>query len=117
MIEVFSCWFVVGLEGDKEGNKVIMDDVFDGMEIEDEVELTEGLDEGFELDNFLAGRGTMRYGNVAESSSSGQGGTGVNLNLTLGDGPSSSSSAAVPDRDVPDHDSHNKRPKVHSFTL
>lgn len=92
-----------------------MDDVYDGMEIEEE--LTDLLDAGPKLDNLLASHGTMRHDNIAESSSSGQGGEGVNLNLTLGDGPSSSSSAAVPGRDVPDHDSHNKRPKVNPFSL
>lgn len=99
-----------------------MDDGYEGMEIEDdlpdriELELMGEWDVGFDLDNLLRVP-SMRHDNIAESSSSGQGGTGVNLNLTLGDAPSSSSSAALPEREVPDHDSHNKRPKVHSFSL
>lgn len=54
-------------------------------------------------------------------SSSGEGMKEVNLHLGLGDEPSSSSSTALlssaVDRNGCDRDSHNKRPKVQSFTL
>lgn len=104
-----------------------MDDLYEGMEIEDDsefraaidaqvLEFTAGFGGGFDLNDFL-GAGNLRRNNTAESSSSGQGGAGVNLNLALGDAPSSSSAGAVPEREIPDHDSHNKRPKVHSFSL
>lgn len=103
-----------------------MDNSYEGMEIEDdpertdteEMEFVSGFDEAFGLNNFLGGKLMRRRQIAAESSSSGQGGTEVNLNLALGGAPSSSSSAsAVPEREIPDHDSHNKRPKVHSFSL
>lgn len=74
-------------------------------------EREEGL---FSTDGVTVG-GLSCFHDIAESSSNAQGVMEVNLNLGLGDGPSSS--AAALGREGLDGDSHNKRPKVHSFSL
>lgn len=66
------------------------------------------------MDEVLGGLRSFR--DMGESSSTVQRVMGVKLNSEIG-GESSSSSAVALERENIDHDTHNKRPKVHSFSL
>lgn len=66
------------------------------------------------MDEVLGGLRSFR--DMGESSSTVQRVMGVNSNSAIGSEPSSSSAVAL-ERENLDHDTHNKRPKVHSFSL
>lgn len=103
-----------------------MENNFRGMGIGEEANSVEDEFERL-AESVLAERGSMdgvldsgnlrSFHDIAESSSV-QSVLGVNLDVGLRDEPSSSTSSSVAsERDNLDHDTHNKRPKVHTFSL